>query len=243
MATKRPLILPRPMILQAADTPDFSGMLEDHQDRHAAYCKQHGYEYQALPMHEGDWVGFWEKLVLIQESVKSGKYSHVIWLDADTIIADFSVGLADALPAWASLGMTAHPYPSMFREPIHFNAGAMYWRCDEWAIAFLEHVFALRNARPSAPAGIGYAVAQLDGRHVTCERDPSYIDQWAVNETLSCTPEWQERFVVLPRRWNNSVHDQDCSAPVIAAFHGNGVPIGRRIRMQRWAAEHPHPAE
>lgn len=230
-----------PLVLQAADTPDFSGMIEDHKARHWAYCARHGYDYDARPNCEGDWVGFWEKLILIRAAVESGEFSHVIWLDADTIIANFEQPLVDALPPWASLGMTAHPYPSMFKEPVHFNAGAMYWRCDEWAARFLESVFILRGKRPPPPDGVRYEVAQLDGGRVPCSHDPACIDQWAINDLLSNAPEWQERFVVLPRRWNNNVHDQDCTAPVIAAFHGNGVPVGRRMRMQKWAAEHPAP--
>src|SRR5260221_3102836 len=89
------------VIQRAEPMPGFQydKMLELTQAHHAAYCCRYGYEYDAAIVkstrHEV-MQGGWEKIELIQEAMQKG-YENIIWLDADTLITDFSTALLDAI--------------------------------------------------------------------------------------------------------------------------------------------------
>lgn len=64
--------------------------------------------------------GGWAKLPLILSALERG-YKYVIWLDADTVIADINIDLRDGCPE-DGIGMVKHHGP-----PEHFNVGVMYF--------------------------------------------------------------------------------------------------------------------
>jgi len=198
--------------------PEYAGMIEDHQERHNAYCDKHGYEYQAITEEGLGLTHPYFRLIKILEIMKEGKHSHIFSLDADTIVADFGRDMRETLPFGAWLAMTVHPYPTMV-ESWHWQSGVMYWRCCDQAIKFLEAVIECVN-----------------------EHDVSrgWFDQTAMQDFLLSHLEYQTGIITLPYRWNNNLHDMPISAPIVAAWHGWGRTLAdRRERMRIWAKYHP----
>jgi hypothetical protein len=204
----------KPLLLTVGlDGPDgpFAGMVMDHAQRHIDYCNKFGYKYIALTdlaaagVQNANYNSFF-RMHLILKYLKDPEYSHVIWLDADTIIANTDVDLRWALPDWAWLGMTIHPYADS-EDSWHWQSGVMYIRSCRESITFFERVLAEEH---------------------TNKYD---YDQSAMHGLLLDEPDWQRGLVTLRFPWNNTLHDQP-QCPIIAAFHGNGNPHERRAKMR-----------
>jgi tetratricopeptide (TPR) repeat protein len=225
--------LPRPLFLTAClDGPagPYAGMVDDHYVRHAAYCRQRNYRFLGLTTAKAcgldDANPYWFKIDLIlryltemengeltmdneernAHVVHRPKYSHIFWFDTDAIVVRDDVDLRDALPDYAWLGMTVHPYADG-EDVWHPQSGVMYIKCCPEAVAFFERV------------------QGMSGECAT--------EQTAMHRLLTSERQWQRGFVVLPYPWNNTLHDQPHN-PIVAAFHGNGAPERRREIMRRY---------
>jgi hypothetical protein len=98
--------------------------------RTVRYCLKHSLDYRLiLGEVEGDQRdgGHWAKVVMFQEALKQG-YKNVIYLDADTIIADMNTDLREAIVE-DKVGAVWHHLivgPLNDFDVSHYNAGAFY---------------------------------------------------------------------------------------------------------------------
>jgi hypothetical protein len=125
----------KPLFLTAAyeEGSAYAEMIEDWRPHHEDYCQRFGYEYRALigpqtlTVDARAYSPLWVKAALILERLKSGEHDFFFWLDTDAVIADTRVDLRSALPSWAWLGMTIHPY-SAGEDVWHWQSGVIYVR-------------------------------------------------------------------------------------------------------------------
>jgi hypothetical protein len=204
----------KPLFLTGGQEPHFAGMVHDHEARHRAYCKLHGYEYRAEPFQ--DLTDSWFRFELIHDIMRSGEYSHIFWIDADALVVDHSRDMRDTLPEWAHLALTMHPSSSQL-DVVHFQTGVMYWRCCEQSLALLDRCLEAAN---------------LNGRD-------KVNDQAVLNYLLHVECDWQSGLRILTFPWNNSVHNQPRGREIVAAWHGAAPPAERRAWMQAYAEQHP----
>jgi len=216
--------MPSPLFLQAVSgDADHLGMASDHKERHLAYCKKWGYEYELvvdLALAEGPW----RRIEIILDRLKSGKFSHVFCMDSDVFMADFSRDLRETLPDWAYYAATIHPYPWREQMVFHVQCGGFYLRSCDRSILFLENVL--------------------------LHRDAFQDDQGAVNFLLIRAPHLncQNGFNILPCEWNQTIQDCDFRfhPPIVAAFHGTPDSKGncgsafRRSLMKEAAKWYPY---
>jgi hypothetical protein len=208
----------QPLFLQTLSRDEaYRGMVTDHEGRHRVYCQMHGYhqEMPEVPEVPGDEPGGWWRLDLILQKLRTKRYSHVFWVDADVFVADLSRDMQETTPGDTWLGMTVAPYPWRNGEQWHLQCGMFYFRCCDESIAFLERVMSLRHEFAD--------------------------DQTAINRMLVGSVEasrWQRGLNVLPYHWNNTLHDQP-EDPIVAAFHGHLAPPARRRYMADVAARYP----
>jgi hypothetical protein len=210
--------------LQYANNETLKGMIEDHADRHVAYCERHGYHYFPV-IRLGTHFDWYDKIRLILEAFETGNYSHVFWLDADTFVVDGTQDMRHTIGPGDYYAFCIHPLP-WHEQSWHFNAGVMYYRdCDNGEMPNARH----------------FLHAALNIRH---DRVDEY-DQTAINDLLLNGPwlyDFKANLTVLPDKWNCTLGVHDLSIenpPVVAAFHGFEVPDRRREIMREWAKEMP----
>ena len=205
-------IMQKPLLLQidSAD-PFYHGMIELHRERHQAYAQRHGYEYWVDPP-PGD-SSQWFRIETIKAALDDG-YSHVFYLDADACVADLSVDLRDAInhPTW--IGLTVHPFGFGSNMQWHFNTGVIYMRNGPEAKTYVRDVLRFHGE--------------------------AAWDQEPMNELLMHVDVYQGGYRPLHQRWNQNMnHPASRHAPIVAAWHGDGTPLQRLARMQRWERENP----
>ena len=145
----------------------------------------------------------WDKIVLILQALRAGKWEHIIWLDADTLIAHTARDLRSALPADSWLGMVKHGHPAWF------NCGAMYIRSTPQALAFFEEVWR------TWPVG-----------HV-------WEDNMAIIRVLGFDPERWRGVAVIGDEWNSTRLMNDVGNAVVKAWHGDGPAAARAGFMRQ----------
>lgn len=105
------------------DTPGVS-MLELNKERNEKYCQEHGFDYWyevSNSLKDSDPLkGSWAKVELIRKAISKG-YTYIIWLDADTIIANINTDLREACKI-DHIGACWHRIPQLH----HWNIGALY---------------------------------------------------------------------------------------------------------------------
>lgn len=213
----------KPLFLQYANNETLKGMIEDHSERHQSYCDRHGYHYFPI-IRLGEPFDWYDKIRLILNAVKTDKYSHVFWIDADCFVVDGEPDMRETLPSWAGYAFCVHPEP-WDGQSFHFNAGVQYYSGydEDGAVQFLE------------------AVIALEGQ---CTDE---YDQTAINYLLlmhnTGHRSWQSKLSVLVDKWNCTLGVNDLSPdnpPVVAAFHGHEFPERRREVMREWAERLPY---
>jgi galactosyl transferase GMA12/MNN10 family len=104
------------------------------------YARRHGYD---LDLHteivDGARPAPWSKIPLLRDLVL--RYETVVWLDADTVIVDRSVDIADEVVREAFLYLVEHTVRGEPRP----NTGVMLLRGGEEAASFLDEVWALKS--------------------------------------------------------------------------------------------------
>src|SRR5205807_281707 len=96
----------RTVILQCA-RGEHTRLLDLTRHHHDAYARSHGMQYTCrYAYHPADRSPGWDKIALILEALRTGGHDLIVWLDSDTLIADLSRSLKEALPPDRWLGLT-----------------------------------------------------------------------------------------------------------------------------------------
>jgi glycosyltransferase involved in cell wall biosynthesis len=112
-------------------------------NRNIAYCTAHGMDYQAI---YADIDGYdntkpeelgWGKVALIRKAMNVNRYKNIIWLDADTIIADISVDLRDACTP-DKIGAVWHELRQNDAILKHWNVGVLAVSNTELTRKFMD---------------------------------------------------------------------------------------------------------
>lgn len=205
----------KPLFLTCGLSGEFAGMVRDHESRHREYCDRQGYEYLAADPGE-NYSPKWFRIDLILEAMRSGRYTHVFWIDADAFVADLSVDLRTALPAHAWLGMRIIGHCPWAGDVFHWQTGCFYVRVTPDSLRYFEHVRAM-------------------------EHEGSPDDQDAMMRLLLDEPDYQSGLVTLRYPWNYCGHcDPHERKPIVCGFHGYLPPALRRLRMQDVATQYPY---
>jgi len=110
-------------------------MLEMNVPRNKRYCEKWQMDYEHYvenPLLGSDVkFGSWAKVQLMLMALQRG-YEYIIWLDADTIIADFDVDLREACSP-GHIGACWQRIPQLH----HWNVGALYIQPTPPLAAFL----------------------------------------------------------------------------------------------------------
>ena len=117
------------------DTPGVE-MLTMQVERNQTYCDIWGIDYQHMISNPAPDMllekGSWAKVALLEKALLAG-YEYIIWLDADTIIADFETDLREAC-APGKIGACWQRIPQLH----HWNVGALYLTNTPLILAFLR---------------------------------------------------------------------------------------------------------
>ena len=102
----------------------------------AAYAARHGYE---LRVHRSGFDASrppaWSKIRFVLRELRGADW--VVWMDADTLIADHARPLADFVSPDADLVIARHAKPGL-----HANTGVFFLRNRLWSRLLLRHVYA-----------------------------------------------------------------------------------------------------
>ena len=188
----------------------YRGMARDNRKRHEAYCDRHGYNY-CLEYRSTENLP-WFRIEALVEKLRNPDNSHVFMIDADSCVVDTDKDMREALPEWAWLGITIHPF-AWARRDWHLQAGTFYVRNTPESLAFFERVLALRGYNQ----GLKEWHDQGAMNWLMLDEDPS---------------RWQKGLHILDYAWNNTVHWHSPDRVILAAWHGHKDGAGRRTAMQ-----------
>ncbi|HKS74949.1 MAG TPA: hypothetical protein VJQ82_17210 [Terriglobales bacterium] len=171
-------------------------------ERHASYCQKWGLQH--ITITDGGAAhaqANWEKLRIVRNLLAERNGCFVALIDADALVAREDVDLRTALPDWAWLGVSIHPFPWPPRGPrqrtFHYNCGALYFRCCPECLEFLDTWLAYREEAEKSGAS----------------------EQCVLNEML-LSAGLQNGLVALDHRWNANVHNMPHKDAVVVAWHG-----------------------
>lgn len=166
-----------------ANTPG-TAMLEMTEARHREYCNRHGIHYRAvignptpeIPPEAGNWA----RVKLIQDALAEG-FDQVYWLDADTLIYNMAVNLAEAVVK-DKIGVCWHRIPQLH----HWNIGAMYLDNTEDVRHFVKKWLASYPPPPDGwmEQGVFNKLARERSRLVT-----TISDRWNATIDVSMVPD------------------------------------------------------
>lgn len=125
------------IIQQVYRGSEYTNMLALTLERNLEYCKKHNFDFE---LYYGNIIeewnpidGAWAKLALIHGALTNG-YQYVIWLDADSLIADVSADLRDGCPKPQGVGVVRHPASNNA-----FCVGNLYVTNSELTRAFMVY--------------------------------------------------------------------------------------------------------
>lgn len=171
---------------------------------HLKYCSRHEIIY--LPSFgriTKDRHPNFDRFPLLIETMRAGYADIVIWMDADCVIADGSISLAEAADEFLYLGAVKHPAPWKGNN-FHFNMGVMYLRTCKRSLELLEACHASGN--------------------IPAETD------WQDQSTLFVHAE-NLNFPIcrISNRWNSTPAANDCHKPVVRSYHGIGLASSNEL--------------
>jgi hypothetical protein len=175
------------------------------------YAARHGYDLAlSTSLIEPQRPAAWNKVRFVSRLLDD--YDVVFWIDADALLLQSDLDIADQLPEWAWLGMVAHQTPEAEEFP---NSGVFVCRrtrtmrrflADIWSSTqFLQHKW-WENA----------AVLELMGYTV----DPPV--------RLVHPTRYRKELFLLPNEWN--------SLPVLGQSNGRVRHYAAMSNAQRFAA-------
>ncbi|MCW3053740.1 MAG: hypothetical protein JWN14_2910, partial [Chthonomonadales bacterium] len=210
---------PRPAVVSAATpqaTPptsdailiqsaagEHTNLLKITRAHHEAYARRHHIDFVCrMEAQQQERPATWDKILLVLQALRSGKWEYVIWLDADTLIVDSAADLRKALPPDIWLGMVKHGNPPWF------NAGAIYIRNTPKSLAFFEEVW---NTFPA---------------------EHFWEDNMAIIRVLGFDPTRWQGVAVIGDEWNSTRFMNVVDNAVVKAWHGGGPVEHRADLMQ-----------
>jgi len=151
--------------------------------RHLDYARLHNFDYD---FYYGDIIkewplsaGGWAKLPIIIRALERG-YKYIVWMDADSLIADMSADLRKGCPP-DGIGFVVHS-----ADVKHFNVGNIYItsspRVREFLLDWVSwypgpaswHEQAVLNLLALAPVYSGI-VQEIDPKYNSCRSGGSHV--------------------------------------------------------------------
>lgn len=202
------------LIQQVYQGSEYAEALALTYGRNLAYCQKYNMDYFACYSNirdDWDWrLGGWAKLVLIRDALNNG-YQYVIWLDADSLIADLNTDLRDGCPEFG-VGMVHH---NPIVRPV-YNVGVMYFTNSERVRQFVND-------------WIGWFPGPVNGWH-----------EQAMLSLLSVAVPYLGLVVPLENKWNSCVKGlTHVDNAVVEGFHGEGEISNRIKLMKEWLDAYP----
>lgn len=189
--------------LVSANT-EYINLLKLTAPRNLEYCLQHRFDFEMIVAGDPPKNGDWNKMHLIRDLMEVPEYKYIVWLDADTVIADMSADLRDGCPV-DHIGAVRHILkPPEFRIYLdHLNVGALYlYNCPETR-AFVDRWIL---GCPGSP-------------------EPPWWEQGVMNNINDGT------VVEIDAKWNATGKVNPSPAPVVLGFHGLGANIKERFNL------------
>lgn len=154
--------------------------------------------------------GGWAKIVMILKALQDD-YKHVVWLDADALIADTSVDLRCGCPE-LGVGVALHKP----KGQLTCNVGVMYVTNSAETQDFLK-------------MWLSWFPGPLNGWHEN-----------AMLNLFTQIPEYRPFIARIEDKWNSCrAADNHVENAVIEGFHGEGEPARRIQLMKEWLHDHP----
>lgn len=200
------------VLIQYADGPTHTAMLQATWARHSAYTLAHGCDFWWLCGYR-DPALMWPRWELIEKAIMLG-YRHVFWLDADAVIVNMAADLRDALPEDKHFGLLHGSVPG--GEPVHWNAGVMYIHGTPTADNFARYMLA---KKPLIYSSLPRWWEDTDG------------DQYRLNQILAKHLTVKEAlFHPIDRKWNTIYGYENGVTPNV--LHLAGTPdLARRLAI------------
>lgn len=88
------------VIVQTSDGHRYKPMIDATQELHKRYASRHGYDYfrfDGVKRGLKPWHAAFNRVYIIEELIKEGKYDWVLYMDADAVIIDLSKSLSEFL--------------------------------------------------------------------------------------------------------------------------------------------------
>jgi hypothetical protein len=167
-------------------------------ERTILYCLKHHIDYHLVVGEvDGDNRdgGHWANICMMREAMNLG-YKNIIYLDADTLIADLNTDLREAIVE-DKIGAVWHTLIRPEGDHSHFNAGAFYVSNTERTREFVDKWISMYPGLP-------------DGQWpIVCEQGVYNVLGREMGVINSLDPKWNAEAGVSP-----SDH------PVVMGFHG-----------------------
>jgi len=200
------------VLIQYADGPAHTAMLQATGARHNAYAIAYGCDFWRLCGYR-DPALMWPRWEFILRAIQLG-YRHVFWLDADAVIVNWAADLRDALPEDKHFGLLHGSVPG--GEPVHWNAGVMYFHGVPLVERFVENMLHFMPPTYSPlPLWWGDTVG----------------DQYVLNRLLAEHPMFVADFLhPIERKWNTIYGYENGVTPNV--LHLAGTPdLARRLAI------------
>ena len=197
----------------------------------AAYADRHGYELVVADTIDASRPPAWSKIPLLRAALAD--HEIAVWIDADAVIVDHSVDIADALGAECVLGLVRHAYEGHLAP----NSGVMVMRRDPLTAQLLDTVWAA-TAFLHHPMWENAAIAQALGYSLPGTLGTGYrgrlhrIAKRVLGRELRRAgpvrpTRLAERTEFLPNEWNSISYDPATHARIV---HCPGARIEDRLQ-------------
>lgn len=116
------------LILQTCDGVWYKPMLDTTEPFHRMYAARHGYDYirfDGLKRGMKPWHATFNRMYMLRDVLKEGKYDWALYVDADCVICDFAKTVDEFIVSTAAFVACrgASDDPNVFWD---FNAGVMF---------------------------------------------------------------------------------------------------------------------
>ena len=119
------------LVQHCSENWEGANMLKVTAVRNIEYCLMHKMDFELTMYGDAPVYGDWEKVRILRNTLDK-HYKYIIWLDADTVIADMSADLREGCPE-GKIGACRHVLTKAAYniDLDHLNVGALYIsNCD-----------------------------------------------------------------------------------------------------------------
>lgn len=184
------------IIQHVSENSPHMNLLKVTASRNLEYCMKHKFDFEMIVKGEIPTDGHWDAVRLIRTAMELD-YKYIVYLDADTVIADMKADLRDGCPE-GKIGACRHVLDkARFGIDLdHLNVGVLYVSNCEETRAFVDKWLA------------GYP-----GTH-----EPPWREQGVFNKINDGT------VVQIDDKYNSTYPVNHVENPVVSGFHGRGSP-------------------